>query len=56
MFNKKNNTSKNESPSQGRQHPFIKNIKAKLIAENSGDYMKALMEDLRSNNFIFSNN
>ena len=55
MFNKKNNSSKNESHSSGK-HPFIKNLKAKLIAERKKDIMKLIMEDLRHNNFVFSNN
>jgi len=56
MFNKKNNTSKEDSQNQGKQHPFIRKIKDKLIVDKSQDYMKLIMEDLKSKNYVFSNN
>jgi hypothetical protein len=56
MFNKKNNTSKEDSQNPGKQHPFIRKIKDKLIADKSQNYMKLIMEDLKSKNYVFSNN
>ncbi len=56
MFNKKNNTSKEDSQNPGKQHPFIRKIKDKLIADDSKNYMKLIMEDLKSKNYVFSNN
>ncbi len=55
MLNKKNNSSKDHFHSSGK-HPFIKKIKAKLIAERPKDLLKLVLEDLRAKNYVFSNN
>lgn len=56
MFNKKNNTSHHEFHSSGKNHPFIKKIKNKLIADRPKELMKLIIEDLKTKNFVFSNN
>ncbi|MBA8985995.1 hypothetical protein HNP72_001129 [Sphingobacterium soli] len=55
MFNKKNNSSKSDSEGSWK-HPFIKNIREKLRKQSQQDKMRLIMEHLRSNNFVFSNN
>mgnify|MGYP000924400439 CR=1 FL=1 len=52
MFKKRKNTSKNEGQNLGKQHPFIRTIKAKQPKE----YLWQILADLKTKNYVFSNN
>ncbi|MGM1429594.1 hypothetical protein [Sphingobacterium lactis] len=56
MFHKRNNSSKSQTNPSGKAHPFIKRIKAQSRAVRKISLLQAVLNDLKVNNFVFSNN